>query len=73
MTCKQKVIAGYRMRNPDGTDGRFGKCVCPDHIYNTMVECWVAKPEARPTFETLKYFFEDYPVAIEPVFCYCMD
>lgn len=32
----------------------------PDNIYEIMLNCWEKMPEKRPTFERLRYFFEDY-------------
>lgn len=51
----QEVLAnikiGYRMPQPDG---------CPNDLYQHMVRCWNAKPDNRPTFESLQYDLEDY-------------
>ncbi|XP_068082704.1 vascular endothelial growth factor receptor 2 [Anabrus simplex] len=39
-----KLLAGYRMEKPP---------FATDDIYNTMKECWEARPDSRPTFSTL--------------------
>ena len=46
-----KVDQGYRMPCPPG---------CPDQLYQIMLTCWKAEADDRPTFESLKYQFEDY-------------
>ncbi len=47
---------GYRMAKPEG---------CIDSLYDIMLQCWAAAPEARPTFEHLANFFEDFYIASE--------
>ncbi|XP_076440882.1 tyrosine-protein kinase yes-like [Babylonia areolata] len=56
----QKVDRGYRMGNPSG-----GNIMCPDPVYDIMMQCWRHDPAQRPTFEFLKEYFEDYQVSSE--------
>ncbi len=51
-----QVERGFRMAKPD---------YCPDSLYDIMLTCWAHNPDARPTFEHLANFFEDYFVASE--------
>lgn len=51
--------SGYRMPRPDNV---------PDQVYEKMVNCWKDKPEERPTFEHLTYFFENYELATEDLY-----
>ena len=53
----EQIERGYRMPRPKD---------CPEHIYRTMLECWDALAEKRPTFEHLFHFFDDYFVNVEP-------
>ncbi|KAE8602639.1 hypothetical protein XENTR_v10014066 [Xenopus tropicalis] len=46
-----KLENGYRIPKPFN---------CPHDLYKIMLECWNAKPEERPTFETLQWKLEDY-------------
>lgn len=52
----QQVEKGYRMPNPHG---------CPELLYAIMNDCWKARPEERPTFETLQWRLEDFFVSSE--------
>ncbi|OCT78143.1 tyrosine-protein kinase FRK [Xenopus laevis] len=47
----EKLEQGYRIPKPFN---------CPHDLYKLMLECWNAKPEERPTFETLQWKLEDY-------------
>lgn len=47
----RKVEVGYRMEQPNS---------CPDALYAMMLECWKARAEERPTFETLQWQLEDF-------------
>ncbi|KAG9493359.1 tyrosine-protein kinase FRK [Eleutherodactylus coqui] len=47
----ERLEKGYRIPKPFN---------CPQDLYNIMLECWNAKPENRPTFETLQWKLEDY-------------
>uniref|UniRef100_A0A8C5PNY3 Tyrosine-protein kinase n=1 Tax=Leptobrachium leishanense TaxID=445787 RepID=A0A8C5PNY3_9ANUR len=47
----EKLETGYRIPQPMN---------CPNDFYKIMLECWNAKPEERPTFETLQWRLEDY-------------
>jgi serine/threonine protein kinase len=31
---------------------------CPHKVFNCVLECWAGNPSARPTFETLKSFYD---------------
>ncbi|XP_004345109.1 protein tyrosine kinase src [Capsaspora owczarzaki ATCC 30864] len=46
-----QVERGYRMPAPQG---------CPEQLYQVMLDCWKAKPEDRPTFESLAWRLEDF-------------
>lgn len=46
-----QLQSGYRMSCPMG---------CPEKLYNVMLSCWKENAEDRPTFETLKWFTEEY-------------
>jgi len=52
-----QVPRGYRMPKP---------MKCSDHMYDIMLKCWSEKDVARPTFEYLWSFFDDYFVSTEP-------
>lgn len=54
----EMVEKGYRMPKP--TTHRL-----PDDIYQTMLKCWDANPEKRPTFEFLTHYFEGFSVTSE--------
>ena len=45
------VQEGYRMPMP---------MVCPEPLYEIMLDCWRAEPEGRLTFEYLYYTLEDF-------------
>jgi hypothetical protein len=64
-TVKERIMYGYRMPNPNGTPIHNTTCLCPEYLYDIMKECWNGNPECRPTFESLKHTFEDYPVSSE--------
>lgn len=42
---------GYRMPRP---------ITCPEALYERMLQCWLAEPQRRPTFETLRWELVDY-------------
>lgn len=52
------IDKGYRMPKPTTHQ-------LPDEIYQTMLNCWDAKPENRPTFEFLTHYFETFNVTSE--------
>jgi tyrosine-protein kinase Src len=54
------VEQNYRMRKPT-------KHNVPDDIYQVMLNCWDQKPEARPTFEYLHSYFENYQGSSGPI------
>lgn len=37
----------------------------PTSLYDTMVKCWNANAEARPSFAHLEDYFDDYETYIE--------
>lgn len=47
----QQVELGYRMPSPPGN---------PELLYTIMLDCWKARSEERPTFESLQYRLEDF-------------
>ncbi|XP_030055084.1 LOW QUALITY PROTEIN: tyrosine-protein kinase FRK [Microcaecilia unicolor] len=47
----QKLEKGYRMPRPPN---------CPLELYQIMLDCWKKSPEERPTFETLRWQFDDF-------------
>ncbi|KAM5163100.1 tyrosine-protein kinase FRK [Mantella aurantiaca] len=47
----EQLEQGYRIPRPFN---------CPPELYNIMLECWNAKSENRPTFETLQWRLEDF-------------
>ena len=53
---KEKVLEGYRMKQPEG---------CPGDIYEAMTACWDSTPEDRPTFKELHEFLTKYKVSID--------
>lgn len=53
----QRIDEGYRHPRPHG---------CPVQVYEVMLQTWEANSDARPTFEHLSNYFEDYFVATEP-------
>lgn len=59
----KEVEQGFRMPNPQTTGG--GHIVCPEELYNIMLECWDARPEARPTFQHLNDVFDNWSVSTE--------
>ena len=54
----RRVEQGYRMQKP-------AQFECPESLYDMMLKCWDQNPQARPTFEFLYDFFDDYFVATE--------
>ncbi|CAG5132713.1 unnamed protein product, partial [Candidula unifasciata] len=56
-TVLDQVERGYRMDKPANT---------PDGVYTKMLECWLERPEQRPTFEHLFVYFDDYFISVEP-------
>lgn len=54
----EQVEKGYRMPKPPHHH-------LPDDIYRTMLACWDAKAENRPTFEFLAHYFEGFSVTSE--------
>ena len=46
----------YRMQCPN---------VCPEKLYEIMLDCWGEEPESRPTFDTLHWILDDYYVVTE--------
>ena len=52
----EQVEKGYRMAKPRGI---------PEAFYDIMLKCWASKEEARPTFEFLRDFLDDYGVSTE--------
>lgn len=64
MTANQVVHAlktGYRMPKPQNH-------LVPEQVYEKMCNCWKERPEERPTFEHLAYFFENYDFVTEDVY-----
>ncbi|BFZ16711.1 hypothetical protein BsWGS_19750 [Bradybaena similaris] len=57
----QMVEKGRRMSKPTN-----GPIEVPDSYFDKMLKCWNRNPEDRPTFESLRYFFDDYFVSVEP-------
>uniref|UniRef100_A0A7E4UQQ5 Tyrosine-protein kinase n=1 Tax=Panagrellus redivivus TaxID=6233 RepID=A0A7E4UQQ5_PANRE len=53
----EEVERGYRMPRAPEID---------EPVYAQMLKCWDVNPEARPTFEYLHHFFDDYFVAAQP-------
>ena len=51
-----RIDGGYRMPRPDK---------CPEALYNITLNCWREEAEKRPTFEYLKYLFDDYFISAE--------
>ncbi|NXP82979.1 HCK kinase, partial [Ramphastos sulfuratus] len=47
---------GYRMPRTES---------CPEELYGIMLSCWKAKPEDRPTFESIQSILEDFFTATE--------
>lgn len=60
METLQFIKDGKRMPRPTGL-----RLECPAKFYDTMVSCWNKTPEARPTFEYLYHFFDNYGTAAE--------
>ncbi|CAH1776273.1 unnamed protein product [Owenia fusiformis] len=53
----EQIDRGYRAPRPK---------LCPESMYETMLQCWEEDANKRPTFEYLNAFFEDYFIATEP-------
>ena len=53
----EQVERGYRMAKPR---------ICPESMFEVMLQCWNKKAEERPTFEYLFNFFDDYFISTEP-------
>ena len=45
------IRQGYRMPRP---------MVCPEKLYEVMLNCWREEPDRRPTFETLQWQLDDF-------------
>lgn len=56
-TTLTEVKNGYRMPKPTSM---YGNLDCPDALYDLMLKCWSRDPEARPTFDHLGKFFDDF-------------
>ena len=56
-TTLLEVKNGYRMPKPTCM---FGTIECPDGLYELMLKCWNKDPEARPSFEYMEKFFDDF-------------
>ncbi|XP_074642809.1 tyrosine-protein kinase yes-like isoform X2 [Tubulanus polymorphus] len=54
------TLNGYRLPKPEKTP-----IECPEKLYETMQRCWKKQPEDRPTFASLRDYFDDYFVANE--------
>lgn len=50
---------GYRMPKPKDV---------PDVVYDQMMNCWKERAEARPTFEYLADFFENFDISTEDTY-----
>ncbi|CAK8691291.1 tyrosine-protein kinase fyna-like [Clavelina lepadiformis] len=59
----ERVEAGYRMPKPPIQPPQPS---CPDSLYDLMLQCWHKDEMARPTFEFIQGFLEDYFTATEP-------
>lgn len=55
----QALRTGYRMPKPDKV---------PVQVYEQMLLCWKERPEERPTFDHLMYYFENYNVTAEEIY-----
>lgn len=53
----EQVERGYRMPKMAN---------CTDSLYQTMLNCWNKDPQARPTFDFLHSYMDDYFVSTEP-------
>jgi Protein tyrosine and serine/threonine kinase len=51
----------YRMPRPVGVG-----IVCPDELYDIMLNCWNRQADSRPTFEYLRTLFEDFYISTSP-------
>lgn len=52
----QQVTAGYRMPAP---------AKCPSFLYEIMLTCWGADPDARPDFRSLKHQLDSCTYGLE--------
>jgi len=57
----QITTSNYRMPKPT-----YDGVICPDELYDIMLNCWNREPEGRPTFEYLRTLFEDFYVSTSP-------
>lgn len=51
-----QIERGYRHPKPHN---------CVDGLYEMMKQCWGSDAQARPTFEYLHGFLDDFPIATE--------
>ena len=56
----EAVESGYRMPNPNK-----GHIVCPDKLYDKMLECWSYESVDRPSFQDLETWFNRYCAELE--------
>ncbi len=53
----EQVERGYRMPKP---------AAATESLYDMLLKCWDRDPDARPTFEFLHSYFDDFFVTTEP-------